>query len=479
MLHFLRPGDSPLTPIHFFSVLRRHANIVVVVFAFFILSSLVAFLLLPRTYEASAWLVVDFSRDRLGKEENSNLSKAELDEYLRSQVAIVQSEDVIREAIRTYGADRLFAGDRAGENEDSAYLAAMSRLSAAVEPNTALIRVRYRANKPEISADFANTVAASYLAKFQKIYSNPQATSFFAERQQDFNQRFRGASAKLQDFTVKHNAYAIEDQRLLMLRRRDKMTADLVAAQGQISRLRSELDSLTTQLASMRKAYNFPVEVSGKDTAELYVMDRTNNAAGRMDRTNNAAGRTAPIVVIQMYLNTVDTLARKKAELSGYQALAAHLETSLAEMETRLKSLSEVQAEYSGLQQEVKNSETFADVLFKRYAEAQADNAWRSNEHLSTIQIMQVAKPPLRPAFPKGSLFLGFGSLLGLLAACSAALVADSLGRSIKFPELAPFFQKLTPFFQTFGRIPRAAVGLHQIIAFKVPEIVLRPLKRR
>jgi uncharacterized protein involved in exopolysaccharide biosynthesis len=406
-----------MTVTHFYFVIRRHANIVVLVFAFFILSSLIAFLLLPRTYEASAWLVVDFSRDRLGKEYNRTPSNTELEQFLRSQVAIVQSEDVIREAIRAYGAKKLFAGNEAGEDEDSAYLAAKSELSVAIEPNTALIRVRYRANKPEVSADFVNIVAARYLDKYQKIYSNPQATSFFAEQQRDFNERVKGASAKLQDFMVKHKAYGIEDQRLLLLKRRDKMSADLVATQGQISRLRSELDSLTKQLTSLRKAYNFPVEVSGKDTAERYMIDPR----------NNAGGKTPLLAVIQMYVNTIDFLARQKAELSGQEALAAHQEASLAELETRLKSLSEVQAEFSQLQQEVKNSETFADLLFKRSAEAQADNAWRSNEHLSTIQIMQIAKPPLRPAFPKAWMFLGFGLLLGLLAACSAALVADHL----------------------------------------------------
>ncbi len=400
-----------MTVIQFFSLIRRRLIVFIPVFAFFFLISEIALLLAPQVYEASTWLVVDSSRNRIG-EDSGSTDRSRVEQFLKSQVAIIQSEEVIREAIRTYGSKNLFGGNKAAEDGNSAYLAALSGLSAAIEPNTVLIRITYRANQPQVAAAFANAVAASYLDRYLKIYSNPQAASFFAEQGQRYNQQTISASSQLQDFMVKNNVYAIEEQRKLLLERRDKATADFIATQGQLSRLGSELNSLKQQLASLRTTITLPVEIFG-------------NTEYARNQKDNALSRDPPLLHVKLYQDAVQLLVKANSDLAGQQALAAHQEASLSELETQLRHLSQVQAEFSRLQQAVTDSETYVGLFFKKGAEAQADNAWRSNDRLSTIQVMQTATPPLRPSSPKAGLFLGFGLMLGLLVASGAALAVD------------------------------------------------------
>jgi succinoglycan biosynthesis transport protein ExoP len=430
---------GPLTVVDFISAIRRQWIIFLSVLTLSAFCSAIAFRLASHIYEAQAWLIVDTSRNKVGDDTNDNPDRVRgLEQLLRSQVAIIQSEEVIRQAIRNLGARRLLgnggedaaarranpptpASDNSNdpglslEEENAAYIIASHALTASVEPNTLLIRITYRAHTAALSADFVNAVVASYLDRYLKIFSNPQAVPFFEEQGRLLVQKAVEASTQLQNFMIANNVYSIDEQLKLLLERRDKASADLLATRGTIAVRRNEINSLKQQLASLRTTISLPVEIYG---SSKYVADPKDKISS-----------DPPLLHVKLYQESVESLVNKNSEIAGLEALADHQEASLSENETELKRLSGIQAEFLRLRKEVNDSETYVDLYNKKGAAAHIDNAWRSNERLSSIQVMQSATIPLVPVFPKTSLFLGFGTLLGFLAASGAALFLDRSAR--------------------------------------------------
>jgi uncharacterized protein involved in exopolysaccharide biosynthesis len=411
----------------------------------------VATKLIPKTFEGTSLLIVDYSRNQRGvvSDQTSGYSERSLlDEFLRSQISIIESENVVEDAVRSFGPEKLGLKSDLGSDQ---YLGVLSRVSATVMPESTLIKIAFRAASPEVAAGFANAIASSYLNRYSKIYSNPQAASFFEEQANHFREQSKQASGELQHFMVKNNVYEIDQQRKLLLERRDKATADLLATEGEITRQDHEINSIKVQLSSLRAKINLPVEIFGdpKVTRNIFPKDSSDGVKNLAVTSGDPS-----LLHVKLYQDAVEQLVKANSALYGLQALAGHQRESLTKLDEEIQRLSQSESEFKRLRAGVDDSDTYASLFIKRGAEAQVESAWRSNALVSNIQVVQAATPPMGPVAPRTSLLLGIGALVGMIAALGAVLARD--------PSL--LVQVISKYFP----VPEAALGtgqnLHPIV---------------
>ena len=151
----------------------------------------------PRVYEVGSVISV---RPGLYGDTNK-LSATQSEQAARSQIALIESEDVIRRAVADVGASTLFPTI---ESEDvirrvaaevgastlfpppsarrachRAYVSAEKSLTVRFEPFTDLICVSFRHREPRPAVAFVNALVRRFTERYLELYSNAGAVSFF------------------------------------------------------------------------------------------------------------------------------------------------------------------------------------------------------------------------------------------------------------------------------------------------------------
>jgi len=424
----------------------------------------------PRVFEAEALILVDQSKgikdDRSTDAYSAGLSQ---DRYLKSQVRLAQGEPVIIDALSKIKAKAPTGSDSATELSTSAgakflaglqgsstdmdratnIIAIQSAMKVEVEPNSDLIRIAYRSKNPLVAAQFANQLATSFIERNISLYSNPLASKFFKDQRELYQEKLTKAAKDLEKFATSNKIYSIESQRKLELSRRDKAIADLSATQSSISRLDGELTSLKSQLASLKAKINLPTEIFGSNN----FSDK--RASGNTGSGPNSSGGQnlsddPPLLHVRLYQESAQKIINFNAELAGLRASESNQVQELRTIEKSLQVMASLSAEFSRLESDVAQNEATIALYTRKSEEAGIQNAWRTNERLSNMQIVQVASPPIRPVFPRGSVIYPLGLLLGIVVGSGAVFVRRIFGQDTATSttsDKSPYASSLPPDF--------------------------------
>ncbi len=392
-------------------------------------------------FQSSAWILLETSKAPLaivsqGDERQTNQPFLTHDQTVKSQLMIAISEGVIRNAIDSYSIPRLYpalsesrpenwysiARRYLGLNEDSpnapekatkrstpedqAFRIARANMTAAVEPNTYIIRISFRHEDPEIAAGFANELVAKFMERRAQIYANPTATSFFTQLQAQYNSDVRKAYEALEKFTRSTGTYSVSEQRSLALARRDSATAALSATRGQISRAESAIESLRTQLTSVRGRMTLPPEIYGPTTPS--------SQDPKTAKSSDTFAADPPLLQIKLYQDMAQNLVASNAELAGLRSQEGQQLRDLLQIESQLQRIANIEAEFNNLKRAISDGERYLESFTRKAADAEINDAWRSNESSTGAQILQSATVADGPAFPNPKLFMGLGIITGL-----------------------------------------------------------------
>ena len=394
-----------------------------------------------RIFEAETLVLVDPSRAMKPQGGGDTYSAGlQQDRYLKSQVKIAQGEPVIIDAIRriitketgepnpiiesgavkTTGIlDRLIGfiwSPSWTPKNDENLLAVQSSLRVEAEPNTDLLRIVYRNRDPRRAADFANQITSSFIERHIALSTNPLASEFFREREVTSREKLAKASKDMEKFSVQNKTYSIDGQRKLYLARRDKIASDLSETRSLIGKTGGELNSLKLQLASLKSKINLPPEIFG----DTNFSGQSNSSTA----TSNFGG-DPPLLHVKLYQDSAQKIINLNAELAGLRQSEANHVRDFDQLNGELEKLAGKAAEFARLEREVDQNEANILLYTRKSAEALIENAWRSNERLSTMQIVQVASVPIRPVFPRAGMIIPLSLLLGLILGCAIVILAE------------------------------------------------------
>lgn len=352
-----------------------------------------------------------------------------------SLARIVTTDHVIRLAANAVGMDRLFnekeaplivklkwrairAVDAADDDKDLTERAVISALrdliSTKAEGKSDLLRISFRYPDPVIATDFLNALANGLVATQADLIQVPGADVFFQEQSKRLEREAERASTALETFSVGASIYSVADQRQLLLKRANELTAQVAATRGLIEDRRGQKQAIIDQLFVLR-----PVTQSRTVTGIVATLGGLDNKSGHNDVGNIQKFEEAPpLLLVKVYQDAMSSLLKINSDLNGSLQLEKALAIQVDQVNAELAMLSSKEAEYDRLKRMLTRASSAADHYATRMIEEQINADIAKKTQLSSVRVVQVAERMAEPIFPRPMqlvmLALGGGLLLGV-----------------------------------------------------------------
>lgn len=436
--NFLPPSDpdpetnsAPLS--HYLWILRRQrwrmlAFVVVVLAATWFVSQR-----LTPVYESTVTIDIDRQTPQgvIGAESTRSLLN-DSDQFIATQIRLVQSDSVLRPVAAKYGLLR-HEGQTDVRPEAPVQL---KRLKIVRPPNTYLLLVSYRSPDPALAAQVANAVAQSYLTHTYNIRmrASSNLTDFMEQQLDELRAKMERSSLALNRFERELNMINPEEKtnilsaRLLQLNteytnaqadrvkkeaafqsiKNDTLEAAQVSTQGEaLKRLTERLGELREKFAEIKSHYGPAHPEYKRASAQLAELERQldsgrRNITGRVEIEYRESTRRE-----QMLLNEV---AGSKTEFD------------------RINSRS---FQYQSLKREADADKRLYEELVRKIKEAGINAGFQN----SNIRIADAARPPQKSVFPDIRLNLIVAFLLSTILAIAVAVASDALDTTVRDPE--------------------------------------------
>jgi uncharacterized protein involved in exopolysaccharide biosynthesis len=420
--------------------------------------------LVPRSYEATTHLIVHAGRAF----ENASVDRlspvAAQERMIQSQIVIVGSEAVLRQALHRIGAITLFpelepnlsrtfaalqslvqdnlprwAFDFAPStpamkatpatggfsSEDRAYLAAKKATKIDAVPNTNIIRISFRHTDPRLTAVFVNEIAASYIARNFELARESSAGVFYQEQRQKYTEHYKREASAYSRYSSERQMFSVSDQRRLALERRSAIAGSLGQTRVVIAEKEAQIDATVKQLQVIKPLANVP-QIGQLLADSALGIEKTPKRSDRDGDSRNAAiTKDPPLLLVKVYQELVQGLVRVNSELAGLKATEEKQKAELQAIDAELSVLGEREAEFDRLRFDMTQAKDLAEGYAKKAAMQQLDDD-SSAAKITNIQIAQLATTPLEPVNPKPLLVMLLSALVGALLGIVIALLKAS-----------------------------------------------------
>ncbi len=301
--------------------------------------------------------------------------------------------------------------------EDAAFLLVSRAVRVKAEPNSDILRISFRHKSPIVAAAFANAMNRVFIERQAAIFSRPGATDFFRTQSARFTADFKRASAELRDFMTSSAVYSVEEQRQLLLRRRNDIILSLAANRGTIAERTAQKTAIVSQLRKLAPVARSPYVSSVVNSMSDEKLDRS--AADARGLTDTVNGES-PLLLVKVYQDSMSTLFKTDADL---MALEKVREVQTAELDATTRDLQRLAAneyQYLTLKRAVGIAQENALMYEKRMTEEKINAESRAANFLA-VKVVQRASPPANPVFPNYPLVTAMAGIVSLLAAVFAS----------------------------------------------------------
>ncbi|HUQ27199.1 MAG TPA: chain length determinant protein EpsF [Usitatibacter sp.] len=402
-----------------------------------VFAAIVVTILMPKTYEATASVLVD-NRDEQMINAQMMPARAQLG-YMQTQVDIIQSQRVAKQVVRDLklaeGDDILAAWKKAGSPgtvEDWVAQGVLSKLKVEVSQSS-VIGVSYQASHSKYAAAVANAFAKAYVDTTLNLRVEPakQASVWFDEQLKGLRSDLEAAQTKLAKFQREKGILAtdermdVESGRLAELssqqlqasstsydnasrfgvsKGRSGETLPEVIANPLVQALKTELLRGESKLAelSSRLGPNHPQYVQQQQEVEA-LRSRVNSEIGKV------SGGLATA--------TAQARAREGALKAEYAA-----------QRKRVEDLRDARAESMILQRDVDTAQKAYDSALARFHV----NKIESGARQTNVTILNPAIEPTFPSRPRVPLNIALGFFVGTILGLAAIFLLEIIDRRVR-----------------------------------------------
>ena len=287
---------------------------------------------------------------------------------------------------------------------DSTINAVLDSFSASNLRQSFVFEITATTEGPEKSAAMANRLAELYIqdqisVKFEKT---EQATSWLSERVSGLQIELEGAQAELKDFST--NTDLVNAEALAALNRQLKDLRDRRAAL-----------SVQTEATSARLDVLMDARQAGPAEFVKVADDIALNQVFRRLEDGGVGAETA--------FDTRSEALITRAELEATRARSqlSAIESSIAEVSTRIDNQSEELVTLEQLQREVEASRLLYEAFLSRLKETSIQQGIQQADS----RILSRAVVPSSPSAPRKSLVLALSLILGLMTGSGAVLLRE------------------------------------------------------
>src|SRR5579863_4953661 len=224
---------------HYLWILRRHAWKIAGGVLATALATLIVSLRLTPIYESTATIDIDrrMPTGVLGQEA-SEIVNNDADQFLATQVKLIQSDSVMRPVVDKFHLREVEKGalEEAVDASPASLEAPviLKHLQVTRPPNTYILQISYRSSNRQLAADVANEIAVSYLAHTYRIrYKATADLSEFMERQlEELKAQMEKSSEALSRYERDLNVINPEDKTNILSARLLQLNEEYTKAQG-------------------------------------------------------------------------------------------------------------------------------------------------------------------------------------------------------------------------------------------------------
>lgn len=430
----------PLT--HYVWILRRHGWKILAFVATCVLATLIVSLRLTPIYESTTAIDVDrrMPTGVLGQEAATQSFGNDADQFLATQVKLIQSDSVLRPVVQRYRLREVEkealetpAGNWAGSEEAPVIL---KRLKVTRPPSTYLLLISYRSPNRQLAADVANAIAASYLQHaFNIRYKATASLSDFMERQlEELKAKMERSSAALVQFEKELGVVSPEEKTNILSARLLQLNTEYTKAQS--DRVSKEAAYNSVKSGTMEAA-----QASSQGEALKKITENFNDAQEKFAQAKIHYGINHPeynkaltrVNELKAQLDSTKKSIGERVEVEYSEAVnrEAMLEKAVKETKAEFDRMNARSFEYQTLKREADGDKQLYEELIRKIREAGINASFQN----SSIRIADPARPGLRPVFPRIALNALLAFLCATLLGIGAAVLSDVMDNTIRDPD--------------------------------------------
>ncbi|HYR34513.1 MAG TPA: chain length determinant protein EpsF [Burkholderiales bacterium] len=423
--------------------LKARRKAFVTVLAVTIFTAIVAALVIPKRYDATATILID-ARDEQTMAP-ARMSPRERAGYIFTQMELIASGKVAHKVVRDLklagqpGVREDWEKDTGGVGSIEEWLATnlLEKLKVDSGASNILI-VKYSANDPKKAADIANAFAKAYLDVALELRTEPsrEAGQWFDEQLKALRADVTGAQTKLTAYQ-KEKGVVGGDERM------DVEYTRLAELNGELGRQKTAtLDAQTRyKQAQDLIAGGVSLEAFPEVLANGYVItvkSALQAAEGRLKEQAEVLGPNHPT-----YQRTVAEVEGLKERLNAEankvvtglgnavqqtQKRVEELQTALKDQSERIMKMRESRVDMAVLTRDLDNAQRAYDGALGRAIAVKVDSKVRQ----TNLAMLTPAVEPLKPAVPKVGLISALSVVIGLLLAAGMVYLLEVLDRRVR-----------------------------------------------
>ncbi len=449
---------------HYVWILKRHRWKIL---AFVLTSVMATFVVAKRLtpiYESTATIDVDRQTPTgIIGQDSLRMASNDADQYIATQMDLIKSDSVLRPVVekfrlRELEKEQFEQGPLTAERQDAPI--ALKHLEVTRPPNTYLLRVGYRSTNARLASDVANGIANSYLDHSYNIkFQSTAGVSRFMEKQlEDLKAKMESSSAALAQFEKELNVIDPEQKTSILSNRLIQLNTEYTNAQSE--RVRKEAAYNSMKSGSMDAAM-----ISTQGEALKKLSEQSNEAKQRFSDAQTHYGSGHP--EFKKAAAQVDELTRQleetrksiqgRVEIEYKQAVQREgmLKDAVNQTKAEFDRLNARSFDYQSLKQDADADKKLYEELFRKIKEAGINAGFQN----STVRLADDARPAVKPVFPNLKIFLAVAFAASTFLSVAAAIISDSLDKTIRDPEQVSRVLKT----EVIGTLPAMKTWRHRL----------------
>ena len=437
-----------------FLALRARPGIFVLVLAVTVLTTLVVSLVLPKTYVATASLLLDSKDEQTLSAANvlaPVLQQQQQAAYMQTQVDIIRSYKVVNKVVRELRlaesptAREAFESGTGGAGSFENWLAERLLKWLKVETSqSSVVQISFRSSDPRFAALVANGFAKAYIDTTLelRVEPNQRTAAWFDGQLKGLRANLENAQAKLTEYQRDKKIAATDERTDVENARLAELSTQLVLAQSQASEADSRERLARRFLETGANADRLPEVLANPLIHKL--KSESLLAEAKLQNLSSDLGSNHPQLQRQraesQSLRTLlDSEMSKIVAGLGNAARQtrqheAQLRSAMTEQRARVLQLKEFRNEIGVLSRDVETAQRAYDSAMQRFVVSKVE----SGANRTNVAVLDPAFEPALPARPKIPLNIALSIVLGTMIGLGVVFFMEQFDRRVRsFDDLA------------------------------------------
>ena len=432
----------------FLLALRARFGAFALVLAATVLASVLASVLMPKSYKAVVSLLVDAKDEQsMGNPLRPLVLPQERLNYMQTQMDIMASRKVARKVVQdlrltenpAFRKDlEALAGRERGQDELVERL--LKNLSVETSQSN-VIQASYVSRDPQFAAAIANAFAKAYVDTMLELRVEPtrEAAAWFDEQLKTLRANLEEAQAKLTAYYQQKGIISSDEHLDVENARLGLLSEQVARGQEQTLMLNVQEQQARAQLQAGGAPDRIP-EVMGNPVVQRLKADLMHGEA-KLDELATQYGSNHPSYQRQLSENRslrqkLDTEMQRVVaglEVTARQSRQrdAELIKAMADQRARLLKLKETRNELTVLKRNVESAGRAYDTAMQRYVVSQVD----SRASQTNVTVLNPAVVPSRPSRPRLALNIALSVAVGVLLGLGIVMLMEMRDRRVRADE--------------------------------------------